>query len=497
MGPTNGAARDDVRAAATVALLRDGDDGLEVLLTVRPRHLRFMAGATVFPGGAIAPADLDDRWEAASARTRRSAAAALGDAPDAALGAFVCALREAFEEVGWIEGAGPLERVERRAARDPEAFLDACLGAGVILATDRLVPAGRWVTPAPSPVRFDARFFVAEAARAWTPAPDPGEVASCRWARPRDALDDLARGDAVMAPPTIEMLQLLSPHARAGDALVALGARSVGSGELVSARVAPLVHVVVAPNPGVMTGPGTNTYVVGRGEAVVIDPAVDDDAFLDEVVAVAGRVRSVVVTHRHPDHVGGVRALVARTGAEVRAFGDAPAGGAAVRALRDGEVVAAGGARLRALHAPGHASDHVVLVLEDDGCVFAGDNVLGEGTAVIDPPDGDMAAYMRTLELLRSLAPRRIFPGHFRVLDDGVRVVEDYVAHRRRRAAAIEAALEHEPVALDDVVARAYADTPPALHALARRSALAQLEVLERDGRAARGPGGTWTRATT
>lgn len=494
MGPTTGARRDDVRDAATVALLRDGERGLEVLLTVRPPHLRFMGGATVFPGGAVSPADLDDRWEAASARTRRSAGAALGEPPADALGLFVCAMREAFEEVGWVDGDGPLDRLERPAARDAATFLDACLGAGVVLATDRLVPAGRWVTPSPSPVRFDARFFVATASPGWTPAPDPHEVAACRWARPPAALDDLARGAAVMAPPTIEMLQLLAPHARAGDAVAALRARGVGSGTLVSARLAPLVHVVVAPNPGVMTGPGTNTYVVGRGDAIVVDPAVADGAFLDEVVAVAGRVRAIVVTHRHPDHVGGVAALAARTGAEVRAFGAAPAGGAPVRPLRDGDVVEAGGARLRVHHAPGHASDHVVLSLEGTGGLFAGDNVLGEGTAVIDPPDGDMAAYMRTLELLRSLAPRRIFPGHFRALDDGVRVVEEYIAHRRRRADAIERALADDPVALDDVVARAYADTPESLHALAQRSALAQLEALEREGRAARAPGGRWRR---
>ena len=177
--------------------------------------------------------------------------------------------------------------------------------------------------------------------------------------------------------------------------------------------------------------------------------------------------------------------------------GTAPAGGARVRPLRDGEVVEAGGARLRAHHAPGHASDHVVLTLEGERCLFSGDNVLGEGTAVIDPPDGDMAAYMRTLELLRSLAPRRIFPGHFRALDDGERVIEGYLEHRRRRAAAIEAALGDAPVGLDAIVERAYADTPQHLHAYARRSALAQLELLADEGRVERVADERWRRRRT
>jgi glyoxylase-like metal-dependent hydrolase (beta-lactamase superfamily II) len=118
--------------------------------------------------------------------------------------------------------------------------------------------------------------------------------------------------------------------------------------------------------------------------------------------------------------------------------------------------------------------------------LFAGDNVLGEGTAVIAPPDGDMRAYMASLERLRSLELDRIFPGHFRPLDGGRAVIDGYIAHRRQREARILAALEDGPASMDEIVAIAYADTPAALHPVARYSAQAHLEMLESDGRARR-----------
>ena len=461
------------RPAATVVILRDGEPRPEVLLTIRPKHLRFMGGAAVFPGGAVSSTDDDERWAAAT------------DGPVDA--ARVCALREAFEEVGFLLAEGPAERITRADADVPELFLAACLSLGVRLKTEELVPGGRWVTPLGSTVRFDTAFFLARCAPGWEPVPDPNEVDACEWVTASDALARLSRGELLMAPPTIEMLQRIDGHDSIQEVFDALVDDPVDSaGRVLSFRLSPLVHVVLAPNPGPMTGPGTNTYIVGTGPTIVIDPAVDDAAYLDEVCRVAGPVSEVLVTHRHPDHVGGAVALSERTGAVVRAFGEDDAGGARVSPIGEGEVLSAGGASLRALHLPGHAPDHLGFLLENAASLFAGDVILGEGTAVIVPPEGHMRTYLDSLERLLDLHIDRIYPGHFRPLDGGRVVVEGYLAHRAERRQQVVTALDAGASTPEEIVAAVYTDTPAALHAVAVQQVLAMLEMLEEDGEVVR-----------
>ena len=462
------------RLAATLALLRGSARGLEVLLTVRPPEMRFMGGAVVFPGGAVAPADGDERWGRATSGL-----------PERGAAPFICALREAFEEVGFVIGTGPLDSLPRNAT--PEGFLGACLKLGVQLATDRLVPAGRWVTPAGAPVRFDAHFFAVGVPAGWEPVADPREVAECRWATPSQALDELAAGEVAMAPPTVEMLQRLDAFESVSDALEGFATtEGIGNEKILSMRLSPFVHVILAPNPGVMTGPGTNTYVFGAGPTVVIDPAVDDADYVESVLGVAGEVAAILVTHRHSDHVGGTLALAERTGAPIRAFGDHPAGGMEVLPVADTQRVVVGSVGLTALHTPGHASDHLSFFFEEGASLFAGDNVMGEGTAVIAPPDGNMTEYIASLERLRSLDIDRIYPGHFRPLHGGAAIIDGYLAHRGEREAKILSALGSDARDLDEIVASAYSDTPAGLHAVARYTALAHLDKLVTEGRAER-----------
>lgn len=472
------------RAASTLVLLRDSPSGLQVLLTTRPKHLRFMGGAVVFPGGATSAADRDPAWERLSGRSLQDAANALGERDArSALGAFICALREAFEEVGLLLATGDTGEVSREDAEDPERFLARCSSLGLKLRTDLLTPAGRWVTPSGAPVRFDARFFVAEAAPEWVPDPDPREVERCWWATPAEALESLASGELLMAPPTIEMLQTLAGNVSVADVRASLTAAPVGSaGNIISVRLSPLVHVVVAPNPGVMTGPGTNTYIVGNDPVCIIDPAVDDDRYLAEVhAAAAGRIRAVLITHRHPDHTGGAAAVASRASCPIRAFGDEPVPGSRVDAVADGESLEVGGGRLRALHTPGHASDHLCFYLEGAASLFAGDNILGEGTAVIARPDGNMRDYLASLRLLQGLHVDRIYPGHFRPLDDGRSVIDAYLAHRRERADAVVSAVAGGASTVSDIVSQVYRDTPPHLHAIAGQQVASMLVMLEED----------------
>jgi glyoxylase-like metal-dependent hydrolase (beta-lactamase superfamily II)/8-oxo-dGTP pyrophosphatase MutT (NUDIX family) len=476
----------ETRRAATLVPIRETSDGIEVLLTKRPEHLRFMGGASVFPGGALADADLDPRWDTLSV-VAAGEASERTEEPDErlALAGYICALRESFEEVGlWLsEGTSAPPRDD---ADDPERFLTRCKELGSPLRTDRLTPAGRWVTPLGSPIRFDTRFFLALVPDGWEPEPDPNEVAGCRWVAPDAALGELGEGRLLMAPPTVEMLQRLATATSFDDAVTSLSSKGVGGERILRARLSPLVQVVLAPNPSIMTGPGTNTYVVGSGPTVVIDPGVDDEEFIETVGVTAGDVFAILITHRHEDHVGGVAALQRRTGAPVRAWGEADAGGFPVEPLHEGEMIEAGGARLVTMHAPGHASDHVAFLLDGTASVFAGDNVLGEGTAVIAPPDGDMGAFLSTLEKLRDLDLERIYTGHFRPLDGGRKVIEDLIEHRKARETAILEELGEEPQTVEEIVAKVYVDVAPELHPIARYSVLAHLEHLESRGEVVR-----------
>jgi glyoxylase-like metal-dependent hydrolase (beta-lactamase superfamily II)/8-oxo-dGTP pyrophosphatase MutT (NUDIX family) len=476
------------RPAATLVVLRDGPEGLEVLLTVRPANFRFMGGAVVFPGGGVEPADLDRRWAAASARPPGDAAAALDeDDESVAQGAFVCALRESFEEVGFLLGIGPIDRLERDFASDATTFLDRCLDHGITLGTDRLVPAGRWVTPLGSDIRFDTRFFCVRSPAGWEPRPHPVELADCAWRAPRAVLSAFARGQIDLAPPTLDVLTRLDRHASVDLALESLARGGLGgSAPATRAHLSPLVRVVLAPNPGPLTGPGTNTYVVGREETVVIDPAVPDDGYVDSVCGLGADIREILVTHRHSDHVGGVARLAARTGAPVRAHSPAEAGGVRVVPLADGDVVTAGGATLTALFTPGHARDHLSFILDQEQALFSGDNVLGEGTSMIAPPDGDMRLYLQSLLRLEELGAKRIYPGHFRPLEGARDVLRRYIAHRKAREQKILDALKSEAMSLEAIVSRAYEDTPAAMRRYAAGSALTHLEKLTQEGRVAR-----------
>ena len=262
----------------------------------------------------------------------------------------------------------------------------------------------------------------------------------------------------------------------------------------VASAVSPLVRRIVAPNPGVMTGPGTNTYLVGIDEVAVIDPGPADDSHLDAIVGCGGdRIRWILCTHTHPDHAPGAAGLRERTGAEVLAFGSRD-GLEVDRALRDGEVLEATEFRLTALYTPGHASNHLCYLLEEEALLFSGDHVMNGSTVVIAPPDGDMAAYLRQLERLRKMRLRGIAPGHGEVITEPKVVLDQYLTHRRARETAIAAALVGRGSAtIEELVKDVYVDVPEALHPIAQFSVWAHLEKLAGEGHASgAGLDGTW-----
>jgi glyoxylase-like metal-dependent hydrolase (beta-lactamase superfamily II) len=265
-------------------------------------------------------------------------------------------------------------------------------------------------------------------------------------------------------------------------------------------RLTPLVSRITAPNPGVMTGAGTNTYLVGDGDVALIDPGPEIESHRDAILAAAGaRLRWILCTHTHLDHSPLARALRDATGAEIMGRpapqdGRQDEGFAPQRVLDHGDVVECGAFRLRAIHTPGHASNHLCYLLEGQGLLFTGDHIMQGSTVVISPPDGDMAAYLRSLKLLLEMDLTGLAPGHGQLIPSPHDEVRRVVAHRlKRESKVIDAFARRNPATLDELVPVVYDDVSTRLHPVARRSLHAHLLKLAAEGRVAETPEG-WMR---
>jgi glyoxylase-like metal-dependent hydrolase (beta-lactamase superfamily II) len=256
------------------------------------------------------------------------------------------------------------------------------------------------------------------------------------------------------------------------------------------------VVTILGQNPGPFTGPGTNTYLVGTGrERLLLDTGQGLPAYLpvlERALERAGgaRIREIVLTHGHPDHLGGVRSVRERFG-ELRVSkrpwpGVDETAGCEIAPIDDGAVIRVEGATLRAVHAPGHAEDHLCFVLEEERALFSGDNVLGVGTTVIPDRGGDLAEYLRSLARLLEERPGAIYPAHGPRISDGVAKLREYIAHRLERERQVLAALGDGLARVPEIVKRIYAAYPAALHGPAAASVTAHLRKLEREGRVVR-----------
>ncbi len=252
----------------------------------------------------------------------------------------------------------------------------------------------------------------------------------------------------------------------------------------VARALSPLVRRIVAPNPGMMTGPGTNTYLVGIDEVAVIDPGPDDADHLEAIAGCGGdRIRWILCTHTHPDHAPGAAALKERTGAEIMAYSSRD-GLKVDGRLRQGDRIEATEFRLTAHHTPGHASNHLCYFLEEERMLFSGDHVMQGSTVVIKPPDGDMAAYLDSLEKVKALRLKSIAPGHGHLIGDPKPVVQWYIDHRLAREQMVLDALAARGTAkIPALVEDIYTDVDPKLYPVAKYSVHAHLLKLAADGK--------------
>ncbi|RQP22977.1 MBL fold metallo-hydrolase [Piscinibacter terrae] len=526
------------RPAATLVLLRDGADGVQVLLLQRAERGDHNSGAWVFPGGLVDKADallhgLVDGLTPAQAADQLKLA-------EGALDYAIAAMRECFEECGLLFGvdaetAASLEPWRGPIHRGEKTLLDLHRETGVRLDLREVAYLSHWLTPLGRAKRFDTRFFIAAAPHGQVARHDGTEMTAHRWMRIPDAL---AEGDALklMGPTRATLMSLahfktvaevmawarsprevprifprigegaqgqrpVMPDEHAWAELGRLDPQGLGTAwyDIVAdraVRLSPRIIRVTAGNASVMTGPGTNSYLVGggpRNEWSVIDPGPVDEAHVQALVAAApGPITRILVTHTHSDHSPACVALKAATGAitlgRIADFADRqdktfvpdqPLQG-------DERIVIDDGTTLRVIHTPGHASNHLCYLLEEENTLFTGDHVMQSSTVVINPPDGDMAAYVASL---RSLAQMDgidwLAPGHGFLMEQPRRAFEWIVRHRlQREAKVLEALQAGGPADADQLLAQVYDDVTPRLHAIAMRSLLAHLYKLRGEGRA-------------
>jgi glyoxylase-like metal-dependent hydrolase (beta-lactamase superfamily II)/8-oxo-dGTP pyrophosphatase MutT (NUDIX family) len=536
--PTPGAA---VRPAATVVVLRDDTTaGMQLLLMRRaPRAGDIHSGACVFPGGLMDAADRDGHAACTGLDDVRASGAL--NLPSGGLDFYFAAMRECFEEAGllFVSGSEPsAAQLKQIAALRPAlnrhelTLPELCNRFGLTLDPNRLVYFDHWVTPPGVPKRYDTRFFVTRLPELQVALQDDGETDAQLWLTPAEALAQ--RRELTLAPPThkiIELLQRLGSidavlaHARALTSVrcimprLAIGSKGLrpvlpdeppyaelgrldpdGHGQHscelapgTAVRLSPRLIRITANNGSMMTGPGTNCYLIGGGtgnEWAALDPGPADDAHVQAIIdAAPGPIRWIFVTHTHKDHSPAAQALKARTGAPLHGMAplhaewqdtdfvpDVP--------LRGGEVFALpGDSTLRAIHTPGHAGNHLCYVLDEERLMFTGDHVMQGSTVVINPPDGDMGAYLKSLRELMAMPLDWLAPGHGFLMPEPRRAMQQIIDHRLKREAKVLGAVKAEAQPIDQLLAAVYADVPPKLHMMARRSLLAHLLKLRDDGR--------------
>lgn len=278
----------------------------------------------------------------------------------------------------------------------------------------------------------------------------------------------------------------------------------------VAGEVTPGVRRIVANNPSPFTFKGTNSYIVGYGEVALIDPGPDDQAHRDAIFAELAkkgeRISHILLTHTHKDHSAGLAAMAETTGAPVAGYGSDPEKRAAFQLnpaseaildvdfrpdtpLRGGEVIQGRNWALEAVHTPGHAPDHIAFAMAGTNILFSGDHVMGWNTSVVAPPEGNMADYIRSLELLLKRSEDVYYPGHGGAVHQAQRLVKAFIMHRRWRETQILEALRSGLDAIPAIVAKIYPEISASLRDAAGYSVLAQLELLVETGQVLAEPG--------
>jgi len=266
-------------------------------------------------------------------------------------------------------------------------------------------------------------------------------------------------------------------------------------------QLTPLVRRITAPNPGPMTGPGTNTFLIGKNDITVVDPGPLIDSHIEAILSAGdGKIKRIVVTHTHPDHSPAAKPLALATGAEligsvIHDDGHQDTSFEPTMTLKHCENVDVTNNEynLKALHTPGHVGNHFCLWLEEEKMLFTGDHIMQGTTVVIIPPSGDMADYIRSLKLLLEYDIDLLAPAHGHLMASAHAVVQEIINHRLGREEKVVAALKQFPnTSLDQLMEAVYADVDKRLFHIAKLSLWAHLLKLEKDKRAVKHAESHW-----
>jgi glyoxylase-like metal-dependent hydrolase (beta-lactamase superfamily II)/8-oxo-dGTP pyrophosphatase MutT (NUDIX family) len=444
-----------------------------------------MGGFYVFPGGQRDAADSE-------------VAVLNADDPDAAA-MLVCAARETLEEIGVLLATSEnvtlstqqLQQFQTELAQNTTSFKAILMSQGLMLDMAQFVAGGRWVTPPFAPRRFDTWFFIGWLPAGQEPTVTPGELVAGEWIRPQAALARWQRGEIMLAPPTLHIIRTLA----AGTIDLALRLTSIpeaNRGLVRRIEMRPGILLFPLLTPTLPPATHTNCYLVGNPEFVIIDPASPYEEeqvrlaeFIQELLAQGMRPREIILSHFHPDHVGGANALRQQFQLPVAASAQTKAkldGRLPIdRIIKDGDLIALPGQpgwNLRALHTPGHTQDHLVFFEEQTGALISGDLIVGVGTVVIDPPEGNMADYLQSLARVQQLPVTAIFGSHGPPIGGAAAKIQEYISHRLQRETAILNAIAAGAKEIPEIVRKVYFDVPEKMHKLAERSVLAHLEKL-------------------
>ncbi|HEY0006884.1 MAG TPA: MBL fold metallo-hydrolase [Pyrinomonadaceae bacterium] len=480
--------------AAAVILLREETDTAnpQVYWVRRSEKLAFLGGFHAFPGGQRDLADAEARVE---------------NCEEAETSAMIaCAARELFEELGVLvaRGAQTLTKGQRASLLDDlesgrMSFAELRDHYGLCLDASDWTFAGRWVTPPFSPRRFDTWFFIVRCPSKQEPRlVEDGELDAGEWIEAREAYARWQRSEVLTAPPVLHALKMLSHGLDENLVQRLLSVPQARSEPVRRIEFRPGFICFPVRTPTRPPATHTNCYIVGGSELLIIDPASpyeEEQAALalcvDELLAEGRSVREIILTHLHPDHTGGVKALSEHLGGRLRVAAhrltaEALAGQVRVeRLIEDEELIELEGEphlTLRALHTPGHARGHLCFYEERTGALITGDNIVGLGSVLIDPPEGNMRDYLASLERLRALPHLTVlFGAHGPAVGSPRAKIEEYIAHRLERETNILAAVREGASTPAEIVARVYTDVSPKAHAMAERAVLAHLEKLEAD----------------
>ncbi|MDO8693395.1 MAG: MBL fold metallo-hydrolase [Sheuella sp.] len=537
------------RPAATIILARDSAHGIEVFMMKRATAVTFAKGMHVFPGGGVDASDHQADMHALCVGIDDASASVELGLQNGGLAYWIAAIRECFEEAGLLIGyrnkpsrlpldatdAQKLAALRIELAENNLSFAQLLSREQLLAATDQLIYYSHWITTPGRPRRYDTRFFIAPAPAEQIAMHDNSETVAHLWVRPGEALELFKRGELDLMFPTIKTLESLMQFGRVEDLLThartkpqvpattphVSTARDGSIRMLIQSdyayaeaqkldpenkgttksdidpghpvQIAPNVWRLTAPNPGVMTGPGTNTYLLGTAQdgVAVIDPGPDLEEHIEAIIDCApGPIKWILTTHTHRDHSPATQKLKTRTQATVLGIPAPPYANQDQDFKPDvipthHEVFALGEIRLRAIHTPGHASNHLCYLLESEKMLFTGDHLMQGSTVVINPPDGDMQAYLQSLQMLKNEEIEYLAPGHGFLIGNPEQAIDRLTLHRLTRENKIIAALQlsNQPQTIDTLVKVAYQDTPVQRHALAARSLLAHLHKLKQEMR--------------